>query len=361
MNGEHSNSRAADTDPLVAQPPAGSGVPPLRVGVTPDINLWSRPWAERREVVDLVADAGIDHMFFADHVSFRIGHGNDGMVTAAALANLHPDLGVYLGVYLLPLRHPVPVARQLANLAEMAPGRISFGVGIGGDDRHEVEVCGVDPRTRGRRTDESLDIVLRLLRAETVSHDGEFFSIDAARIVPTPDPPIPTYVGGRSDAAIRRAGRFADGWLGIWCTIEHYQAALHLYAETAETERAVPGAVPDVPDHGIQLWVGIADSREQAASCVAPELERFYRVPFKAFEKYTPYGTIDDVVEFFLPYLAAGCRHFNVTPCGPDPGEAILAVGELARRLRAHDPLAARTASTQSRTASTQSRPGEQR
>lgn len=73
-----------------------------------------------------------------------IGHGNDGMVTAAALANLHPDLGVYLGVYLLPLRHPVPVARQLANLAEMAPGRIRFGVGIGGDDRHEVEVCGVD-------------------------------------------------------------------------------------------------------------------------------------------------------------------------------------------------------------------------
>mgnify|MGYP003746750977 CR=1 FL=1 len=65
------------------------------------------------------------------------------MVSAAALANLHPEIGIYLGVYLLPLRHPVPVARQLANLAEMAPGRISFGIGVGGDDRHEVEVCGV--------------------------------------------------------------------------------------------------------------------------------------------------------------------------------------------------------------------------
>lgn len=324
---------------------ANSAVPPIRVGVTPDVKLWSRPWSERREMVELVADAGIDHMFFADHVSFRIGHGNDGMVTAAALANLHPELGVYLGVYLLPLRHPVPVARQLANLAEMAPGRISFGVGIGGDDRHEVEVCGVDPRTRGRRTDESLEIVLRLLRGDTVSHDGEFFSFEAARIVPVPDPPIPTYVGGRSDAALRRAGRFADGWLGVWCSARRYAQALGVFSESAATRRAIDAPVPEVPDHGIQLWVGLGDNRAHAAGFVGPELERFYRVPFASFEKYTPHGTVDDVVEFFLPYLAEGCRHVNITPCGPDPVEAILATGEIARRLRQADPLA-RTASS---------------
>jgi alkanesulfonate monooxygenase SsuD/methylene tetrahydromethanopterin reductase-like flavin-dependent oxidoreductase (luciferase family) len=100
----------------------------------------------------------------------------------------------------------MPVARQLANLAEMAPGRVSFGVGVGGDDRHEVEVCGVDPRTRGKRTDESLDVLQQLLAGVTVDHDGEFFSLEQARIVPVPDPPIPFYVGGRSDAALRRAG-----------------------------------------------------------------------------------------------------------------------------------------------------------
>jgi len=324
----------------VTGPPAA---PPIRVGVTPDVKLWSRPWAERRRMLELVADAGIDHVFFADHVSFRIGHGNDGMVTAAALANLHPTLGVYLGVYLLPLRHPIPVARQLANLAEMAPGRISFGVGIGGDDRHEVEVCGVDPRTRGRRTDESLGIVLRLLAGETVDHAGEFFSFSEARIVPVPEPPIPTYVGGRSDAAIRRAGRFADGWLGIWCTVEHYRAALRLYAETAAAERAIDTPAPQAPDHGIQLWIGLGDSREEAVGWVGPELERFYRVPFRALEKYTPCGTVDDIVEFFMPYLDAGCRHINMTLCGGNPDEAILAAGEVARRLREADPLASAT------------------
>ena len=320
--------------------PAGATVPPLRIGVTPDIALWERSLAERREIVAHVAEAGFDTVFFADHVSFRTGHGHDGMVTAAGLVNLHPDLGVYLAVYLLPLRHPVPVARQLANLAEMAPGRIRFGVGIGGDDRHEVEVCGVDPRTRGRRTDESLGIVLRLLAGETVDHRGEFFSLETARITPAPDPPIPTYVGGRSDAAVRRAGRFADGWLAAWCSVRRYREAAEIFAEAAATERAVPGPPPDVPDHGLQLWVGFGHSRAEAASYVGPDLERFYKVPFASFEKYTPHGTVDDVVEFFLPYLDAGCRHVNLTPCGSDPLEAILAAGEVARRLRQADPLA---------------------
>lgn len=327
---------------MPAQAPAQAtvDVPPLHIGVTPDLALWQRPLAERREILAHVADAGFDTVFFADHVSFRTGHGHDGMVTAASLVNLHPDLNVYLAVYLLPLRHPVPVARQLANLAEMAPGRIRFGVGIGGDDRHEVEVCGVDPRTRGRRTDESLEIVLRLLAGETVDHQGEFFSLEAARITPVPDPPIPTYVGGRSDAAVRRAGRFADGWLAAWCSVRRYREAVKIFAETAASERAVPAPPPQVPDHGLQLWVGFGDSRSEATACVAPELERFYRVPFSAFEKYTPCGTVDDVVDFFLPYLEAGCRHVNMTPCGPDPNTAILAAGEAARRLRQADPLA---------------------
>lgn len=326
-----------------------TAAPPLRIGVTPDIALWQRPLTKRRDIIAQVAETGFDSVFFADHVSFRTGHGHDGMVTAAGLVNLHPDLGVYLAVYLLPLRHPVPVARQLANLAEMAPGRIRFGVGIGGDDRHEVEVCGVDPRTRGRRTDESLEIVLRLLGGETVDHRGEFFSLEAARITPAPDPPIPIYVGGRSDAAVRRAGRFADGWLAAWCSVRRFTEAVEIFAEAAATGRVISVPPPEVPDHGLQLWVGFGDSRAEAASCVGPELERFYKVPFASFERYTPHGTVDDVVEFFVPYLEAGCRHVNLTPCGSDPREAILAAGEVARRLREADPLTATAAAGVSR------------
>ena len=301
----------------------------VRVGVTPGIDIWTRPWDERRKVIELVADTGIDHVFFADHVSFRVGHGHDGMVVAAGVANLHPTLGIYIGVYLLPLRHPIPVARQLANLAEMAPGRISFGVGVGGDDRHEVEICGVDPRTRGRRTDESLDILQRLLAGETVDHSGEFFNFEQARIIPTPDPPIPVYVGGRADAALRRAGKYADGWLGIWCSSERYAESIAIYNQAAEDAQRDVQA-----DHGIQLWVGVGKDRTEAASFVGPAMEGFYRVPFEKFSRYTPHGTVDDIVDFLAPYLEAGCRHFNLTPVASTAEAGIEVIGEVGERLR---------------------------
>jgi alkanesulfonate monooxygenase SsuD/methylene tetrahydromethanopterin reductase-like flavin-dependent oxidoreductase (luciferase family) len=167
------------------------------------------------EYLARVGEAGIDYVCCGDHVSF-FGLGFDGLVQATALAMLHPTLPVHLGVYLLPLRHPVLVARQLADFAGLAPGRLVLGVGVGGEDRHEVSVCGVDPATRGSRMDECLAIVRQLLDGSAVSFHGAFFDLDEAVIAPAPAAPIPIIVGGRSDAAVRRAGRLGDGWLGIW-------------------------------------------------------------------------------------------------------------------------------------------------
>lgn len=151
---------------------------------------------QRGEALAGVADAGLDHVCVGDHVSFFVGAGSDGLVTATTLLSLHPGLPVYVGLYLLPLRHPVPVARQLASIAELAPGRLTFGVGIGGEDRHEVEICGVDPSTRGRRMDECLRVLRALAGGEPVSFDGEFFSFQDALILPAPSPRVPLVVGG---------------------------------------------------------------------------------------------------------------------------------------------------------------------
>jgi len=107
----------------------------------------------------------------------------------------------------------VLVARQLADFAGLAPGRLVLGVGVGGEDRHEVSVCGVDPATRGRRMDECLAIVRQLLDGNAVSYHGAFFDLDEAVVAPASAVPIPIVVGGRSDTAVRRAGRLGDGWL----------------------------------------------------------------------------------------------------------------------------------------------------
>src|SRR6266481_4943940 len=139
----------------------------IRVGMFPPFGLLEQCPETARAFLAQAGKAGIDHVCCGDHVSFA-GTGFDGLVQATALAMLHPALPVYCGVYLLPLRHPVLVARQLADIARLAPGRIILGAGIGGEDRHEVAICGVDPATRGKRMDECLTIVRELLTGKPV-------------------------------------------------------------------------------------------------------------------------------------------------------------------------------------------------
>ena len=233
---------------------------------------------------------------------------------AAALAMLHPTLPIYSGVYLLPLRHPVLVARQLADIDRIAPGRLIFGVGVGGEDRHEVSICGVDPATRGLRMDECLTVVRQLLTGTAGTFHGKFFDLDDAVIAPAPPAAIPIIIGGRSDVAIRRAGRLGDGWLGIWNSPRRFADAV----EMAAKEAARVG-LPDPPArHGMQVWCGLADSKEAARACLVPTMETFYQLPFERFERYCPYGTADDVAEFLAPYAAAGCTEFNLIPQSPD-------------------------------------------
>jgi len=273
---------------------------------------------------------GSDHVCCADHVSFA-GQGFDGLVQATALAMLHPTLPVYCGVYLLPLRHPVLVARQLADLARLAPGRLIFGTGIGGEDRREVSNCGIDPATRGRRMDECLAIVRELLTGKAVTCHGTFFDLDEAVIAPAPAEPVPIIIGGRHDAAIRRAGRLGDGWLGVWNSPRRFAAAVEMAAE--EAARA---GRPDPPRrHAMQVWCGLAGSRQAARACLAPAMEAFYQLPFESFERYCPYGTAEDVAEFLAPYAAAGCTEFNLIPQSPAPGQAIAGAAAVKRLLAA--------------------------
>jgi alkanesulfonate monooxygenase SsuD/methylene tetrahydromethanopterin reductase-like flavin-dependent oxidoreductase (luciferase family) len=292
-----------------------------RVGMFVPLNLLDRGPETARAYLTRVAEAGIDHVCCGDHVSFVSGTGFDGLVQATALVTLHPTLPVYSGVYLLPLRQPVLVARQLADISRLAPGRLIFGVGVGGEDRHEVSVCGVDPATRGERMNESLIIVRELLTGKPVTFHGKFFDLDEAIILPRPTAPVPIIIGGRSTAAIRRAGQLGDGWLGIWNSSRRFAEAVEMAAEQASR-----AGRPDLPTrHGMQVWCGLAGSKKEARACLAPAMEAFYQLPFERFERYCPYGTVDDVAEFLAPYVDAGCTEFNLIPQSADEDWAITA------------------------------------
>ena len=311
--------------------PAAENRPPAspRVGMLPPFDLLGRGPGPAGAFLAQAAEAGIDHVCCGDHVSFFTGVGFDGLIQATALAMLHPTLPIYTGVYLLPLRHPVLVARQLADIARLAPGRLIFGVGVGGEDRHEVSVSGVDPATRGLRMDESLAVVRQLLTGAPATFHGRFFDLDEALILPAPAAPVPIIIGGRSDAAIRRAGRLGDGWLGIWNSPRRFAAAVEMAAE----EAAAAGRPGPPSRHAMQVWCGLADSREAARASLAPAMQAFYQIPFERFERYCPYGTADDVAEFLAPYAEAGCVEFNLVPQSPDPDQAIAGLAAVKKLL----------------------------
>lgn len=281
------------------------------------------------DVAAAVVDAGLDHVTVGDHVSFAGGHGVDGLIQAAALLTAHPALRVQTGVYLLALRHPATVARQLATIALIAPGRFTFGIGVGGDDPRELELCGVDPRTRGARTTEALELVQRLMTGEQVTFHGRFFEVTDAAIRPAPAPRIPVLVGGRSDAALERAGRLGDGWIALWVSPRRFAAATELV--DAAATRA--GRQDCGWRHTLQLWAGFDSSQERAVARTRPVIERSYGIEFERFERYTPCGRPDDVAAALEPYVAAGCRRFNFVPEAADLEAGIEAVAAVKHSL----------------------------
>jgi alkanesulfonate monooxygenase SsuD/methylene tetrahydromethanopterin reductase-like flavin-dependent oxidoreductase (luciferase family) len=285
--------------------------------------------AELDTVLAHAIEVGVDHLCVGDHVSFFVGAGLDGLTTAASLLAAQGELPVYVALYLLPLRHPVPVARQLATISQLAPGRLTLGVGVGGEDPHEIEVCGVDPRTRGRRMNESLQILRGLRDGTPVTFDGDFYSLADALILPALSPPIPLVVGGRSDAAVRRAATLGDGWLGIWVSPRRYATV----RDEIERQSTAAGRDPNGFEHALNVWCGFGSTRDAARTPLAEQMQAFYQMPFEPFERYSPYGTPEQVAEFLRPYTDSGCSTFNVIPCADDVEHAIAAVGELRKLL----------------------------
>ena len=119
-------------------------------------------------------------------------------------------------VYNLGLRHPFVAARAVQTLDLVSGGRAEFGVGASWLEEEWV-AAQLDFHTRGRRVDEALEVCKRLWTEDEVSHHGEFFAFDGVVFEPKPEqqPWPPILIGGESRAALRRAARHGDGWIGM--------------------------------------------------------------------------------------------------------------------------------------------------
>jgi len=304
----------------------------------PSVSVMLKSWDIRTGTTGgMVLDAarqaealGLDGLIAGDHVTFY-GYGNDGLITLTAAAAVTERIELKTAVYLLPLRHPVPVALQVAQLDQLSMGRFVLGIGVGGEDPHEFWSSGVDPATRGARTNEAIEVLKRLWTEDGVTYAGTHFQLDDVTVYPKPFRPVPIFVGGRSDAALRRAGRLGDGYTGIWLTPERFREAAQRIAESALAAGRDPGEI----ELGMQYWTSVSDDRDEARALVSEGMESTYRMPFERFERYTPFGAPGEIAEYLAPFIEAGARHINLVPVQDSPEAAMEAAAKVREALRA--------------------------
>ena len=226
------------------------------------------------DVARAAEDAGFhgillsDHLFFPEKLASRYPYSPDGRpgfdattpfpdpwATIAAMAAVTTRLRFATMVYILPLRHPLEVAKTVGTVALLSGGRVALGCGAGWI-REEYDALGVDFATRGRRFDEMIEVLRALWRGGMLEHHGRCFDLPRLAMSPAPPAPIPIWVGGLAPAALRRAARLGDGWIGTGQTPDE---AARLLAELARLRReagrasapfetVVPLAVPPDPD-----------------------------------------------------------------------------------------------------------------
>ena len=292
------------------------GVQTLHRRTEPAEGPWLPSIDELADLVGLVDRCGYDSMWVGDHVAFTIAIF-DPLLQLAQAAVLSRRLVFGTDVFLLPLRHPTPIAKQVSTLDHLTEGRFIFGVGVGGEFPKEYEACGVPLNERGARLGESLTIMRKLWTGEPVSHAGKFFTFEGIRMQPPPRQPggPPIWCGGRADPALRRIGRMTDGWMSYVVTPDMYRQGLEKIAIAAsEAGRTF--------DRGFGtahlLFTRIDDTYEKALDAATISLSQRYAMDFrKAAQRYAALGTPQDVVETIFKFQQAGVRHLILDFVGP--------------------------------------------
>jgi probable F420-dependent oxidoreductase len=295
----------------------------LRIGVQtihrrtePAVGPWLPTIDEMRALVELIDRCGYDSLWVGDHISFPLSI-LDPLLQLAQAAVVSRRLQLGTAVYLLPLRHPTPVAKQVSTLDHLTEGRFIFGVGVGGEFPKEYEACGVPIGERGARLSESLAVLPKLWSGEPASHDGRFFQFkEVAMQPPTRQVGGPlVWCGGRSDAALRRIARLTDGWMSYVVTPDMFRQGLDKIAAAAS-------ATGRIFDRGFGtahlLFTRIDDTYEKALDAATASLSKRYAMDFrKAAERYCALGPPERLVESIQRFHEAGVRHIILDFVGP--------------------------------------------
>lgn len=252
-------------------------------------------------VVDHLEAVGIDSLWFSELVYTRAVDPFVGMAYALGRTT---RLKVGTSVAILPGRHPVLVAKQLASLAALAPKRVLPVFGLTSAIPAERDLFVVPEGTRAEVFDEALQLLRTALEGDG-AFDGEHYAVRALAVAPRPDPPLDIWLGGSAPAAFHRIGRLADGWLGSFVTASEARGARE------QIERAAAEAGREVePDHfGISLAVCDGAIPDDVAAVVRSRRPDVDPAELIAADWPQLHRQLDD-------YVAAGLSKFVIRPTG---------------------------------------------
>jgi probable F420-dependent oxidoreductase len=261
-------------------------------------------------IVDQLEANGVDSLWFSELVYSPAVDPTVGMAYALARTS---KLKVGTSVAVLPGRHPVLVAKQLASLAAIAPKRVLPAFGLRSAIPAEREIFVVPDGERAAVFDESLRVLRAALADQSANYAGRYFTVNAAAIAPIPSPPLDIWLGGSAPAAFRRIGALADGWLGSFLTPAEAGAGRE------QIERAAAEAGREIePDHyGISL--AVADGELSAELAAAARRRRPDLDPGEliALDWDRLHRQLDG-------YLEAGLTKFVIRPAGGAPIEKFI-------------------------------------
>ncbi len=262
-------------------------------------------------------DAGAAGVWVCDHL-FWPRPATECLTTLSVAASVTRRVTLGSCVLQLPLRSPAAVAKQAAALQALSGGRFVLGVGVGSHHR-EYELAGVPFHTRGR----GLDVGVAALRAAWRSGTAR----DGYRLAPAS--PVPVWVGGSSQAALRRAAATGDGWIPLFISPEQYDAALVQLRELASDRgREARDVAP-----AVVMVTCVGDDASRARAEGTAWLSHLYGIPPKAFERHLVAGPAEHCAAMAAAYVDAGAVHVVVMAASDD------ALGQFGAVAAAYDRL----------------------
>jgi probable F420-dependent oxidoreductase len=261
--------------------------------------------------IDMCEAGGVDSIWQTDRI---VGPRPflESMTTMAALAGRTRRMRFGMNVVSLAFRDPVLLAKQCATIDVLSEGRLLPAFGIGSPLAPEWQALGIDTKTRGRKTDECLEIICRLWREESVDFSGTFYKLTNVAIAPKPvQPDLPMWIGGSSDAAIRRTARIGTGWLsGGDPPAEAGRVVAAIKAAASDAGRSID------EDHygaGFAFHLGSRD-----APGIGKAMDAYTKRTGRDATQAFVIGDADTILARVTEYVEAGVSKFVLRPLGDD-------------------------------------------